>query len=359
MLWVRRTNAEMWPRWLVFLQSCSEIKKLTVIIIKIMGYRQGARYVRGLWSGAGPFFFLLVVATLFFGCAPVQRPLRETEDTFLRARALQTRTQGASAYEGGDYRAALVRFREALDMDTTLGDGSGRVADLVGMGRAQTALGKVPRALKTLTSAVKLAFSTRDERGLSEAYSALAEAFLRSGRLEMAVKNIKDALLLEDAGAGQEPRTLNLAGRVYLEAGRVDEAAGVVDKAIAIEGKGRPGAEAAESYRLMARILARKDEATMATAYYRKAYGIDESMGNLRAMALDLRGSAGLLAGAGWYEEAAGLYKKAYLLDRKAGLVGREIEDLDKLVDLYHSMGDRKNERFYRAMREAVLSDAR
>jgi tetratricopeptide (TPR) repeat protein len=308
---------------------------------------------------AGPLFFLFIVLGGLFGCAPVEKPAFEVEDTFLRGRALQTRTQGQAAYEEGDYRAALVRFREAYEIDSDLGDALGRVADLVGMGRAQTALGKVPEALRTLTSAVKLAFSTRDDQGLAGAYAALAEAFMSSKRFDLAIKNIEDALSLERAGGGARVRTLNLAAGIYLEAGRTDEAAMVVEKAIASQDQERPTPGLAASYRLMAKVFARRGETTTATAYYRKAYDVDESLGNVRSMALDLRGSAGLLAGAGWYDEAAGLFKKSYLLNRNAGLAEEAMSDLDKLVEVYHAMGDKKSERFYRAMKEAVRSDMR
>ncbi len=324
-----------------------------------MDYRQRPLLRGRRILAAGPLFFLLLVLGGLIGCAPVEKPALEAEGTFLRGRALQTRSEGQVAYEEGDYRAALVRFREAHEIDSDLGDARGRVADLVGMGRAQTALGKVPEALRTLTSAVKLAFSSRDDQGLARAYAALAEAFRRSKRFDLAIKNIEDALSLERAGGGARVRTLNLAAAIYLEAGRTDEAAKVAEKAIAAQDQDRPTPELAASYRLMAKVFARRGETTTATAYYRKAYDVDESTGNVRSMALDLRGSAGLLAGAGWYNEAAGLFKKSYLLNRNAGLVDEAMRDLDKLVEVYHAMGDKKSERYYRAMKEAVRSDTR
>ncbi len=324
-----------------------------------MDYSQRPLLRGGRILAAGPVFFLLLVLAGVFGCAPVEKPGLEAEDSFLRGRALRVRSEGLAAHEEGDYMAALVRFREAYGIDSDLGDAGGRVADLVGMGRAQTALGSVPEALRTLTSAVKLAFSSRDDQGLAGAYAALAEAFLRTNRYDLAVKNVEDALSLERAGGGAAGRTLNLAAEIYLGAGRTDEAAAAVEKAIAAQDEERPTPVLAASYRLMARVLARRGDATMATAYYRKAFDVDESLGNVRLMALDLRGSAGLLAGAGWYDEAASLFKKSYLLNRQAGLVDEAMSDLDKLVEVYRAMGDKKSERYYRAMKEAVRSDTR
>ncbi len=305
-----------------------------------------------------PFFLLVLMVIGFTGCASLERVPHETE-SFLIERALHTRQSAGAALEEGDYLAAVSKYREAYDLEKRIGNDSGRILDLVGMGRAYTGLGRTEVAVSVLTDAVRQAFKSRDDRGLSMAYSALARAYLMTGNLDLAVKNIEDALTLERSGGGADLNTLNLAGVIYLEAGRLDEAASLANTAIDAQDQSPPSSSLSESYRVMAGILVRKEDLPLAMVYFNMAYSVDEKLGDNEALALDLGGSADALLGAGKFEKAASRLKKSYVLNREAGLLERALGNLDKLVEVYVAMGDKKNELYFRTMREAVLSDMR
>ncbi len=305
----------------------------------------------------GLFFFLVLGVAALFGCASVEKP--QPVAPFLMERSLGARRAGEAAYDAGDYLEALVRFREARDIDARAGDEGGRIRDLIGMGRAYTGLGRVNEAVRTLTDAVRLSFSSRDTRGLAGAYEALAGAYLRAGEYGPAVKNIDDALALEKSGDGYEPRTLNLAGRIYLEAGRPEEAGSLLEIATKEGDPSRPSPGLADSYRLMARVLARRGESTGAMEFFKKAYDTDLSLGRKAKTALDLRGLAGILSGDGRYEEAASRLKESLSLDTEDGDRAAMAGDLERLVEVYRAMGDKRSARYYRAMKEAVITDMR
>ncbi len=303
------------------------------------------------------YFFLLLMAVTFYGCATAEKT--PTEDTFLLERARHTRESGNAAYAEGDYRRALLKYREAFEIDSRINGQSGQISDLIGAGRAYTGLGNEEQATRYLTRAVKKAFSSRDDRGLSRAYSALARSYLKGRKYSLALQNVNDAISLERAG-GREPLELfNLAAVIYLKAGRLNEAGLMIESALRAVATAPGPARLADIYRIKAVILSKKGDIAGSMRYFDMAYDVDRALEDNRKMALDLWSAAVVLIDSGRYDEAVTRLKKSYLLYRKSGFLEGAVRDLDKLVEVYLALGDKKSERYYRNMKEAVLADMR
>lgn len=305
--------------------------------------------------------FLLLLSTLFiYGCtAPEKAPV--SEDSFFAKRAGDIRESGSAAYLDGDFMRALSLFREAYKIDSTTGAPGELVSDLIGIGQANAGLGRMAEAERYLTKSVHIAFTSRDESRLGDAYAALAGFYLENGNLRLATENIDDAIRLHGTGAGASAALLNLAGSIYLQSGSLDTAAGSVQEAITrAEAAGAgPSPVLGDSYRIMAEILAKQGRGGEAGLYFTRAYDVDTWLDNDRKRALDLSGYAGMLFSARRYAEAAAKLKDSYRLNMKSGFIDGAIRDIDKLVEVYIAMGDKKSESYYRTMREAVLSDIR
>jgi len=311
------------------------------------------------FAKAGYFFLFLLLIYSFYGCAPVEN--LPHEDTFLHDRAMLIRERGELAYGEGDYQMALVSFRDALVIDRRLNEQGRQISDLIGMGRAYTGLGRMELARKNLIKAVKLAFSSRDDKGLAKAYTALARSYLRADIYSRAIENINDAISLTRAGGGSTLELYNLAALIYLRAGRLDEAEGMIDKALnAVNGEGAAqSAAVSDTYRVKAGILSKKGDYDSAISYFDMAYAVDVRQGDEKNMAFDLWSSAVVLMDLGRYKEAIRHLKKSFLLYRKSGYIKGAMRDIDKLVEIYTAMGDKSSESYYRNMREAMTVDMR
>ncbi len=332
--------------------------------------RYNHSYVRAGRYAVRSIAVLFLLSTLFYGCAVVKKPPLE-DDSFFIHRANIIRESGDAAYDEGDFLKALVMYRDAYAIDRSKGEAASRLSDLIGMGKAYTQLGKNKKARHYLTKAVEAAFSARDERGLAGAYAALAEFYLKTARPDLALSNINDAMRLSRSGGIFSAQMLNLAALIYVEAGRLDEADAVINQSITLlEGESvrdgpsspkykKPSVLLADAYRIKALILARGSRVNDAMVYYSKAYDIDTRLGNDRKRALDLWGYGELLFNAGRYGEAATWLKRSYRLNIKGGFFDAAIKDLDKLVEVYIALGDKRSESYYRNMRSAVLSDIR
>ena len=316
---------------------------------------------RCYFDRAGTFVFLVFTVLVFYGCTALEEtPV--VEDSFFIERANEIRESADTVFAEGDYLRALSMYREAYVIDRTRGGAAERVSDLIGMGRSSIGLGRTSEAERHLTGAVKLSFASRDESSLSAAYAALARLYLKTGNTRLAAANIKDAIRLHNADGTSSAALLNLAGLIYIEAGRLDEAAVAVEKAIAAVGPDVEGGTSpmlADSYRIMAKVLARMGRSDEAMTYFTRAYDMDTWLGDDRKRALDLRGYAGLLYDSRRYAEAATWLKRSYRLNMKSGFLKGAIRDLDKLVEVYIAMGDKRSESYYRTMKDAVLSDMR
>jgi len=305
------------------------------------------------------FFFLFLIACFFSGCAVSDKAPRD--DGFLLERARLIRESGRLAYTEGDYQSSLLSFREALVIDRQIKDKSGEISDLTGMGRACTGLDRPELAQKYLTEAVKKAFSSRDDKGLAWAYSALAESYLRGGYFNLAMQNVNDAISLTRSGGRESIEMLNLAASIYLAAGRLDEASAMAESAMKAQTSifPSPSAALAVTYRLKAGILSKKGDIDSALRYYDMAFSVHERLGHEKNMALDLWSAAVVLVAAQRYGEAINRLKESYLLYRKIVFPEGAVKDIDKLVEVYAALGDKKSESYYLNMREALLADMR
>ncbi len=305
--------------------------------------------------------FVLVLVPMFFNGCTVSEKTSVIEDSFFIKRAATIRESGHLAYLEGDYLRSLLMYRDAYVIDSSSGTPGVQVADLIGMGRAYTGLGRMSEAERFITRSVQLAFASRDENKLADAYGALADFYLKKGNISLAALNINDAIRLHDSHSAGYAELLNLGGLIYIKAERIDEAEAAVQKAITIIGRaeGKPSHVLADSYRAMGKVLAAKGENREAGLYFTRAYDMDTWLGNDRKRALDLFGHAVMLFDSQRYGEAAEKLKLSYRLNMKSAFIEGAIRDIDKLVEVYIAMGDKRSESYYRTMREAVLRDSR
>lgn len=301
----------------------------------------------------GALAFFLPIILVIAGCAPV----RTTKEPTLLESAVIAREEGIRAYDGEDYEGALYKFKEALVLDRSMENLEGEITDLVNMGRALVYLGRHDESLSFLNGALKLSFELKDEARLSSTYAALAMTHFHMRNYDAALKDIDESISIDRRLGRFEGRALNLMALIYIESGRLTEASRVLDAALGENKKAGDPAATADTYRALARLMARKNMVEEGIIYFNKAYALDKTHGSFRKMARDLRGMAGLHIRRGRYNDAVVLLKRSYAVHMHGGFAGAASVDIDRLIGVYEKMGDREKVVYYTTLKKGIMAD--
>ena len=144
------------------------------------------------------------------------------------------------AMQGDAYRAseryalACQSYEKALAMKDVPEDKKGTL--LTGLGLAQGNLGRYPKALESLTAALKSATDTKQQMAIVEATSNIGIIYWEMGQYEKAAQTLKDALVYakDFKLRRNEGVDNNNMGLVYKSAGQLKDAISHIDLAIDI-----------------------------------------------------------------------------------------------------------------------------
>ena len=126
----------------------------------------------------------------------------------------------------GDYRAALPRFRRALEFAVAINNDSFRARGLCNIGIAEMRLGNYPEAVGNLTAALDLTRASGDHLCECRTLDGLGTTFWRMGKDTEARSCYEQALDVarQTHNRGDEGKVLSHLGVLLVASGRFDEA---------------------------------------------------------------------------------------------------------------------------------------
>jgi tetratricopeptide (TPR) repeat protein len=269
-----------------------------------------ARAWRRLLAGARVIGMLGLAA----GCAgsPPPRPAPLEREIELNRKA-------TTAFERGQYPAALAGYSEALRLSRAIEHVDGIAANLLDLAAVHRSLGEPEQAaaaVEELLSAATLAFSP------SRRSSALyLQALLRADRDDLtgASRSAAAALALcREAACGSAGRIVNLQARIAFLAGDRAAALAAAQEALALNRTAKADEEAANSLRIAADVHAALGELTQAQERYAQALTLDKQLGLAAKISLDLLRLGDVAAGLGRGGEALSFYRRARDASRAA-----------------------------------------
>lgn len=133
---------------------------------------------------------------------------------------------GQSHLERGGYDKALEAFSRALDVVRLIGDHTGEIYALHGIGSARHRLGETGEAAHALHRALLLAEGSNERLIMGRILVTLGELALGTGEADLAVEHLRRARLVFRLmrTPAEEARTLDLLRTARLAAGPPDSA---------------------------------------------------------------------------------------------------------------------------------------
>jgi tetratricopeptide (TPR) repeat protein/Tol biopolymer transport system component len=206
----------------------------------------------------------------------------------------------------GDYAAALVEWRKAVEIDPE--DGKARYHLAFALDRQ----GQLDEAVAQYQKAVE--FNSNN----AAAYSSLAVALTRTGKLADGIESYKKSLEIDPKNPIAEG---NLAAAL-IEAGRTDEALDHINKALELD------PEFADAHNLLGLVLARAGRLDDGVAHLEKAVALNPD-------SLEFRFNLGrVLAARHSFAEAIPQFERAVELSG-----GQELQSLEMLAAMYSEVG--------------------
>ena len=266
------------------------------------------------------------------GCAGTgTKPLSST-----RLQAISLNQRGVEDSARGRRDDALVQFREALRLQSSIENTDGMIVALINIARTRRQQGEYPAALDSCERALALLVEPSGLAG--ELFFEKAKILQASGELASAGAWAERAVAAEKGGA--LGARLNLLAAINLRRGLYDEARGEAETALKLSREAGFPVEEANSQRILGEthLLQGRGEAAMAS--FGAALLLDKEAGLAGKIALDLRGLGGAAQKSGELDRAAGFYRRALEVSLSAGDLPRAAEDLQRLAELSRQKGD-------------------
>lgn len=223
---------------------------------------------------------VLVLVALLPGCTP-QPPTQPLTSE----QALQHNLNGVRAALDSNFDYARQQFDLSNQLYAAIEDNKGRLLPLLNLSRLERRLGMIEDATRHIDLALGLAGAAPVE-GLAFEKALI---LLRQGELSQAANWAEKALAW--SAVDQRARSLNLLGRIALEAGQLSKAQDFVGAALT---KTQPlsATEQANGLRLQGQIFLQQKNLPQAENVFEQALQIDKQLELGTRMATDLEGLA-------------------------------------------------------------------
>lgn len=295
------------------------------------------------------------VGLLTEGCAPKNMA---AEASFVMNRSLEANESGILAYKNGDYKKALDKFMEALQIDRSTGNIKGELYDLLNTGRVFIAMDQHPKAVIYLHEALRLAGALENDDALCQAQFHLATVLYYQDEYAEALKSLDKSMAIDARSGIKSGAKLNLKGMIYTKLGSRSDSLVILKDALEINVGAGDAIETANSYRAIGNVHRIENHIEQAISSYKLAYDIDRVIGHTHMVAVELEYMAELHVKLGLRKEALKLFEKAYVVNLNAGFYADAVGNLDRMIDIYRLMKDAQSVTMYSKMKDSILSES-
>lgn len=205
-----------------------------------------------------------------------------TESVLKKILAVSYNQKGVLNTNKGNYTEAMIFYRMALQIRTTIGDRKGSGNTLNNMGLVSKNEGNYPKAISYHLEALKIRESIPDSEGLGASYNNIGSVYFAQNNYKEALENYRKALQIRQNIQDKKgiAVTSNNIGNMYMKEGNYKTALEnyllVLNAAIAINDKKL----AAECYNNIGTCYDRQNKFNLAISNFQMALAIHEEIGD-------------------------------------------------------------------------------
>lgn len=294
-----------------------------------------------------------LLLTVFLGCASA----KDNELPRALTEAADFNQKGVDEVAAGNYDRALIAFQRALNLNMGMDNQKGMAVNFINIGRLHILMDNFDDAKTMFDSAIKIGAGLNDQFILSEGYASLGRYYYLAGNDKDAVDVLEKAVIIDrKEGHRTVSSRLNALGIIYKEGGRIEEAEKVYNNALKAGKAYEMYADVADSFRGLGDILAKRGDYKKAMALYENALLSDKKAGNAAGISVGLF-KLGVLSieNNGDSKTALDFFLRAYTVDSSRGDIKRTLKDLNKIIEIYEEIGDKRSVEAYLLKKEMLL----
>lgn len=297
-----------------------------------------------------------LLLTVLYGCASSKK----IEMPKAQAKAIEFNQRGINAVEAGDYERALVEFKKSLSLNTSIDNQKGMAVNFLNLGRVYLLTDRFNKAGMALRRAMEIGAALNDQFLISEANASLGRYYYLMGNIKEAVDYLERAVSIDrKEGHRTIGSRLNMLATIYKEGNRMEEAEKIFNDALKAGKDYGIEINVADSLRGLGDISLTKGDYRRARDLYENALSIDKKIGNATQIHLNLFSLGKLSIAEGDNQRALELFLRAYAVANKRGNDRQALKTVDKLIELYSTMGDETKAKTYSFKRERLLQKVR
>jgi serine phosphatase RsbU (regulator of sigma subunit) len=240
---------------------------------------------------------------------------------FKRGIAVGTFYKGFGYWSKGNYKAALIHYKQALDIMTEIKNLRGQSFCYLNIGQTYNDMGNPEEALKYMLKGLKVKEELNDQVGLEIGYNNLGNIFFMRGNYTQAVgyylKTLKIAEDRNDLLIASYANT-NI-GDVFFTQGKSDIALIYFKKAVKQQEVLKDVQGAGSNYSNIGNIYFSKKKYKEALVYHLKDYHAKETVDDKQGLIIACNGAGADYLGLKKLDEALSYYLKASVLCKKIG----------------------------------------
>ena len=291
--------------------------------------------------------------TVFYGCASA----KNNELPRALTDAADFNQKGVDEVAAGNYERALVEFQRALNLNMGMDNQKGMAVNFINIGRLRLLMDNFDDAKTMFDSAIRIGAGLNDQFILSEGYASLGRYYYLAGNDKDAVDVLEKAVSIDrKEGHRTVSSRLNALGIVYKEGGRIEEAEKAYNNALKAGKAYEMYADVADSFRGLGDIVAKRGDYKKAMELYENALLSDKKAGSAAGISAGLF-KLGVLSieNNGDSKTALGFFLRAYAVDSSRGDIKRTLKDLNKIIEIYEEIGDKRSVETYLLKKEMLL----
>lgn len=295
--------------------------------------------------------YCLLLAVLY-GCASAKK----SELPKVQIEAIEYNRRGVHAVESKNYDKALVEFQKSLQLNTSIDNQHDVAVNLLNLGRVYLLVNRLDDARVVFNRAIKTGIGLNDPLIISEGYASLGRYYYLIGNNKDALEVLEKAINIDrKQGNHAIGSKLNILGMVYKDSNKLEDAEKAFNDALKLNKDYAKEAEAADSFRGLGDVSAKKGDYKKAGELYENSLAIDKKIGKGNNVSLDLHSLGVASLKANDVEKALDFFLRAYAVDSSRGDNKMALNNLDKIIEIYRGLGDKNSVEAYSLERESLL----